>query len=90
MRPVDEFDSLTAYEALSQRVGFSNKEPVTIPTVEVAKKLLKLVKVADSIEAAEAIMKVVRFSPSPKNDEEREAQRICCEASQLSRQAFGG
>lgn len=90
MKPIEECESLTAYEELSRRIGFYSKEPVAIPSVDVAKNLLKLVKVASSIEAAEAAMKVVRFSPSPKTEEEKEAKRICCEASQCARQSFGG
>lgn len=90
MQPVDEDNSLTTYEELSERVGFSSKVPVSIPSIAVAKNLLRLIKVANSMEAAEAVMKVVRFSSSPKTDEEREAKRICCEASQAARQSFGG
>ncbi len=90
MRPVDEQDIFSTYEELSQRVGFYSKTPVTIPPIEVARNLLKLVKVANSIEAAEAVMRVVRFAPSAKNEEEREAKKICCEASELARQGFGG
>ncbi|MEK0340215.1 MAG: hypothetical protein QQN46_08375 [Nitrosopumilus sp.] len=90
MRPVDEFDNPTDYEKLSQKVGFYSQTSVSIPTVSIAENLLKLVKFANSIEAAEAVMKVVRFSRSPKTNEEREAKKICCEASQLARQSFGG
>ena len=90
MRPVDEHEALSTYEELSRRVGFHSKKPITIPPVAVARNLLKLVKVANSIEAAEAVMRVVRFAPSAKNEEEREAKKICCEASDLSRQGFGG
>ena len=90
MRPVDEGECLSTYEELSRRVGFHSKDPVTIPSVEIANNLLKLVKMANSMEAAEAVMRVVRFCPSPTNDAEREAKKICCEASQYSRQSFGG
>lgn len=83
-------DDLTSYDALSEKVGFATKELITIPTVEVAKDLLNLIKQANSLEAAEAVMKVVRFTPSGKTLDEREAKRICCEASQLARQTFGG
>ena len=90
MRPVDEFDPLTDYEELSQKVGFYSKTSVSIPSVSIAENLLRLVKFARSMDAAEAVMKVVRFSCSPKTDEERESKKICCEASQLARQMFGG
>ena len=90
MRPVDDFEILNDYEKLSHKVGFYSQTSVSIPTVSIAENLLKLVKFANSIEAAEAVMKVVRFSRSPKTDEEREAKKICCEASQLARQMFGG
>ncbi|GAG43417.1 unnamed protein product, partial [marine sediment metagenome] len=70
--------------------GFCSDVPVRIPPVAVAKDLLKLVKMANSIEATEAVMRVVRFSPAAKTPEEREAKQICCEASKLARQAFGG
>ncbi len=86
--PID--DELTEYEALSEKIGFASKEPIVIPTVDVAKDLLNLIKQANSLEAAEAVMKVVRFTPSGKTPDEREAKRICCEASQLARQNFGG
>lgn len=89
--PNDEHDDdLTSYEALSEKIGFASKDPISIPTVEVAKDLLNLIKQANSLEAAEAVMKVVRFTPSGKTPGEREAKRICCEASQLARQTFGG
>ena len=81
---------MTTYDELSEKVGFATKEPITIPTIAVAKDLLNLIKQANSLQAAEAVMKVVRFTPSGKTPEEREAKRICCEASQLARQAFGG
>ena len=90
MRPVDENESLTVYEELSQKIGFSSSVAVTIPSIAVAKNLLKLVKVANSIEATEAVMRVVRFAPSARNDEERESKKICCEASKLARESFGG
>jgi len=90
MRPTNEFNNLTDYEQLSDKVGFSSKTPVAFPSVAVAQTLLKLVKFANSIEAAEAVMKVVRFSSSPKTDEEREAKNICCEASKMARQSFDG
>jgi len=90
MRPVDDFEILNDYEKLSHKVGFYSQTSVSIPTVSIAENLLKLVKFANSIEAAEAVMKVVRFSRSPKTDEERKAKKICCEASQLARQSFGG
>ena len=90
MRPVDDFEILNDYEKLSQKVGFYSQTSVSIPTVSIAENLLKLVKFANSIEAAEAVMKVVRFSCSPKTNEEREAKKICCEASQLARQMLGG
>jgi len=90
MQSSDEYNDLTTYEALSEKIGFACKAPITIPTVQVAKDLLNLIKQANSLEAAEAVMKVVRFTPSGKTADEREAKRICCEASQLARQTFGG
>lgn len=86
----DDYDDLSEYEALSEKIGFATNEPIVIPTIEVAKDLLLLIKQANSLEAAEAVMKVVRFTPSGKTPDEREAKRICCEASQLARQNFGG
>ena len=90
MRPVDESESLSTYDELSEKIGFYSKIPVTIPSVPVARNLLRLVTMANSMEAAEAVMRVVRFAPSAKNDEEREAKKICCEASAMVRQSFGG
>lgn len=90
MRPVDESECLSTYEALSQRVGFFSKESVTIPPLHIAKNLLRMIETTDSMDAAEAVMKIVRFSPSPKTDDEREAKKLCCEASQKMRTAMGG
>ncbi len=90
MRPVDESEAMSTYEELSEKVGFYSRTPITIPSVAVAKNLLRLVKAANSMEAAEAVMKVVRFAPSAKTKEEREAKQICCEASAMVRQSFGG
>ena len=90
MRPVDETESYSTYEKLSRRVGFYTKDSVSIPSVDVAKHLLNLVKLDNNLEAAEAVMKIVRFAPSAKNKEEREAKKICCEASDLAREGFGG
>jgi len=81
---------MSTYEELSQKVGFYCKSPITIPSVAVARNLLKLVSTANSMEAAEAVMRVVRFCPSAKNEEEREAKQICCEASVIVRESFGG
>ncbi len=89
MRPVKDSELYSDYEALSRKIGFASSTPVPIPSLAVAENLFKLVKLAKSIEAAEAVMKVVRFSGSPKTDEQKQAKRICCEASQLARQAFG-
>ncbi len=86
----NEQDLPTDYEALSDKIGFASKDPISIPTIQVAKDLLNLIKEANSLDAAEAVMKVVRFTPSGKTPDEREAKRICCEASQLARQTFGG
>lgn len=84
------FPNETSYDKLSEKVGFSCGEPVPIPSVETAKKLYRLLKLANSIEAMEAVMRVVRFSPSAKTPEEVEAKRICSEASKLGRGIFGG
>lgn len=89
MRPVKDSELYSEYEALSRKIGFATSKPVPIPSISVAENLLKLVKLAKSIEAAEAVMKVVRFSGSPKTADEKQAKKICCEASQLARQAFG-
>ncbi len=90
MRPVDDFQILNEYEILSRKVGFSSKKPVSIPSLSVAKNLFKLVKFTNSIEAAEAVMKVVRFSASPKTNDEKESKKICCEALQLARKKLAG
>ncbi len=90
MQPVDDFEILSEYDKLSREVGFCSKKPVSIPSISVASNLLNLVKHTNSIEAVEAVMKVTRFSASPKTDEEIQAKKICCEALQLARQSFGG
>lgn len=90
MRPVDESEAMSTYDELSQKVGFYSKTPVTIPSVAVARNLLRLVTTANSMEAAEAVMRVVRFCPSAKTKEEREAKQICCEASAMVRDNCGG
>ena len=86
----DDYNDLSEYEALSEKIGFASKDLIVIPSIEVAKDLLLLIKQANSLEAAEAVMKVVRFTSSGKTPDEREAKRICCEASQLARENFGG
>lgn len=80
----------TTYTKLSEKIGFFSQEPVPIPSVEAAKKLYQLVKLANSEEAMEAAMRVVRFSVSAKTPDEVEAKRICCEASKIGRATFGG
>ena len=90
MRPVDDFQILNEYEVLSRKVGFSTKKPVSIPSLSVASNLLKLVKYTNSIDAAEAVMKVSRFAPSPQTNEEKQAKEICCEALQLARKKLTG
>jgi hypothetical protein len=90
MRPVDDAEILNEYEVLSREVGFFCKKSVSIPSLSVAKNLFRLVKFTNSIEAAEAVMKVTRFSPSPKTDEEKEAKKICCEALHLARKKLTG
>lgn len=82
--------SETTYETLSNKVGFATAEAVTIPPVEIAKRLKQLIELANSEDAMEAVMRVVRFAPSAKTPEEEEAKRICCEASQMGRLSFGG
>ena len=90
MRPVDDFQILNEYEVLSREVGFCSKKPVSIPSIAVASNLLNLVKLTNSIEAAEAVMKVSRFAPSPQTNEEKEAKKICCEALQIARRKLSG